>query len=109
MTTFDDRLTALRRDFHQFTGDLANTFAEPCATLLPRFSTQPVKHHGIFRRSVTAEHVDIFNRDVELVAALILQHHAIVLALTNRNRLQPQIFADTMFDMDDQITSPNSL
>jgi len=67
----------------------ADAFLELRAALLPCLAAEPVERQRLFGRAVAAEHVDILDRNVELVAPGIFQHHAVVLALADGDRLQP--------------------
>src|SRR3546814_864470 len=53
--------------------------------------------------AVAREDVEIFDRDVELVAAGVSERDAVVRAAADRNLGQPLIAADAMIQVDDEI------
>ncbi len=67
-----------RCGLEQFVGDLPDALLQAALAALPGFAAQAVERHQIAIAAIAAEHVDILDRDVELVAAGIGQHHAIV-------------------------------
>ena len=87
----------------ELTRNFADALLHPALAPLPSFAAQPIEAGAVFARSVARQHVDILDRDVELVAAGIFQRDAIVRALTDRDRGQPLVAADAMIDMDDKV------
>ena len=87
----------------QFVGDLADPLLEPRLAPLPGFAAEPVERHAFILAAETREHVEVLDRDVELVAARIGQRDAIVRALAHRDRLQPFVAPDAVAHVDDQI------
>ena len=65
-----------------------------------RSSAAPSSH-----AAVAAEHVDVLDRDVELVAPGILEHHAVVLALADGDRLEPEVLADAVVEVDHEVAA----
>ncbi len=100
---------ALGSNFHQLARNRANTFLQTGAAFLPSFAAQPVQRDTFLAAAIAAEHVDIFDRDEQLVAASIFQSHTIVQAFARRDGLQPDIFADTVIEMHDQVTARQGL
>jgi len=88
----------------QFVRDQADALFELRAPPLPRFAAEPVERQRLVRRAVAGEDVDILDRDVELVAPGIFQHHAIVLAPADSDRFEPEILPDPVLDMDDEVS-----
>ena len=77
---------ALRRSREQLAGDLADTLLHPRLAALPRFAAKPVKRDAVAFAAVARKDVEIFDRNVELVAARIGQRDAIMRAFTDRDR-----------------------
>ncbi len=90
---------------HQFACDGGDAFFQPGAATLPGFAAQFVERDRQFGRAITAEHVDILDRDEQLVPARIFQRHAIVLAFADRDGFKAQITPDPVLDMHDQIAA----
>ena len=86
-------------------GDLANSLAHFRAPPLPCLAAQPVELDRVLGRAIAAEHVDVLHRDEQLVAAGVFQHHAVMRALADRHRLEPEIFADAVLGMHHQIAA----
>ena len=59
----------------------------------------------MFRRPVPAQHIDVLDRNEQLVAARVLQHHAVVRALADGDGFQPEIFADPVLGVHDQVAA----
>src|SRR3546814_17542554 len=69
---------ALRRGCEQFARDLADALLHPRLAPLPRFAAEPVECDAVALAAVTREDVEIFDRDVELVAAGLGERDATV-------------------------------
>ena len=89
----------------QLVGDLADSLAHFCASPLPGFAAEPVELDRVFGRAVAAQHVDVLDRDEQLIAPGILEHHAVVRALADLDRLESEIFPDAVLGMDHQIAA----
>ena len=70
---------------------------------LPAFTAKPVQHNAVATFAIAAEHVDILDRHIELVAAGIFQMHAIMRAGADRYRDDAFIQADAVLQMNNQI------
>ena len=70
---------------------------------MPAFATEPVQRDEFIVAAIAREDVDVLDRDIELVATSIFQCNAIVRALADRNRLQPDVAPDPVIHMDHQI------
>ena len=66
-------------------------------------AAEPVERDKFGIAAIAREDVDIFDRDVQLVAAGIFQRHAGMRRAKGGDRLDPQIAPDAMFDMHHQI------
>ena len=109
---FEDRgfpERALRRDLHKLARNLVDAFFQACTALLPRFASEPVEHDRFLAAAIAAQHIDIFDRDEELVAALVFELHAIVFGFADSNRFEAEILADAMFSMNNQIAHAERL
>ena len=95
---------AQRRGLEQFVRNRADAFLEPALALLPAFAAEPVKRGKFVIAAIAAEHVDIFDRHVELIAASVFQHHAVMRASADLDRLQAAVAPDPVFEMHHQIT-----
>ena len=89
----------------QLVGDRADAFLEPRLAPLPAFAAEPVERRAFLGRAVAREDVDVLDRDEQLVAPGVLEPHAIVLALPDGDRLEPQILADAVVEMDHEIAA----
>jgi hypothetical protein len=109
-----------RREFgrltqHSLCGDLDETlrhFADavlhPRLAALPGDAAQPVElRFGVFR-AIAREEFDIFDRQVELVSACVMDLQTIVRRAGCRNRLEPYEAPDAVIDMDDEIARRQS-
>ena len=96
-------------DLHQLAGDGGDALLELGAAALPCLAAEPVERHRLFGRAVAGEHVDILDRDEQLVAAGIFKRDAIVLALADRDRFKPEIAANAVLDMHHQIAARERL
>ena len=109
---FEDRgfpERALRRDLHQLARNLVDAFFQACTALLPCFASETVEHDRFLAAAVAAQHIDIFDRDEELIAALVFELHAIVFGFADSNRFEAEILADAMFSMNNQIAHAERL
>ncbi len=84
-------------------GDLADPLLEPRLAPLPGLAAETIERHPFVLAAEAREHVEVFDRDVELVAPRIGQRHAIVGRLAHRDRLQPLIAPDAVAHVDHQI------
>ncbi len=87
----------------QLAGDLADALLHPALAPLPRLAAELVERRAFLRRAVAAEHLEILDRHVELVAAGIAERDAIVRRLLHRDLGQPLVAADAVVGMDDQV------
>src|SRR3546814_12209940 len=71
---------ALRRGREQFARDLADALLHPRLAPLPRFAAEPVECDAVALAAVAREDVEIFDRDVELVAAGVSERDAVLRA-----------------------------
>src|SRR5690606_3892860 len=81
---FEDRCLAQRTSggrAQKLVGDLADALLETRPSPLPRLAAQTVEERTFLAAAIAAEHIDVLDRDVELVASVVLEHHAVVLAL----------------------------
>ena len=94
---------ALGGRFEQLVGDLADALLQLGAAFLPPFAAEFIEPHALALAAEAAEDIQVFHRDVELVAASIGQHHAIMRAVADGNALQPLVAADAVVHVDDEI------
>ena len=94
---------------HQFAGNGADAFLELRTAFLPSLAAEPVELHRLFGRAVARQNVDILDRDKQLVPAAIFQLNAIVLRLAHGDGFEPEILADAVFGVDDQIADAERL
>ena len=87
----------------QLTRDLADALLHLRLAALPRLAAEPVEAGAFLAGAVAAEHLEVLDRDVELVAAGIFQLHAIVRRLGDRDLSQPDVAADAVIGVDDEI------
>jgi hypothetical protein len=87
----------------QLVRDLADALLEPGLAPLPGLAAELVERDALGLAAVAREDVDVLDRDIELVAAGVGQHHAVVRALAYGDRLQPLVAADTVVHVDDEI------
>ena len=83
--------------------DRSYAFLELCLAALPGFTAKLVERDGPIRIAVAGEDVDIFDRNIEAIAASVGQRNAIMRALPDRYRSQPFVTANAMLDVDDQV------
>ena len=81
--------------------DLPDALLDPRFPRLPGKAAQLVELDEGILGTVAGDDVDIFDRDIELVAAVIDQAQAIMGRATHIQGLQPVIAADAVIDMDD--------
>ena len=70
---------------HQLARDFADAFLQACPALLPGLAPQLVELDAFGLAAIAREHVEVLDRDVELVAAMVGQHHAIMRGLADRD------------------------
>jgi hypothetical protein len=63
-------------------------------------STAPV-----LAAAIAAEHIDVLDRDEQLVAPGVFEPHAVVLALSDGDRLEPEVLADTVVEVDHEVAA----
>ena len=74
-----------------------------CLAPLPRFAAQPVERDTFAFAAIARQHVEVFDRNIQLVVAGIGQLHAIVRAVADADRFEPVIAADAVLHVHDQI------
>ena len=94
---------ALGRDRDQLARDLADALLHAALAPLPRLAAEPVERRAVLARAVARQDLEILDRHVQLVAAGIFQRDAIVRALADRDRCQPDIAADAVIGMNDEV------
>ena len=87
---------------NQLGRDFAHAFLHAGFALLPAGAAKPVKLGRAFIGAIARQKFDILHRQEQL-AAVILQRQAIMRGTRNIERLEPQITADAVFDMGDEI------
>ncbi len=93
---------ALGGDRDQLTRDFADAILHLRLAALPRLAAEPVERPGLVA-AIAAEHVDILNGHIELVAAGIFKRDAIMRALADRDLREAGVAANAVIDMDDEI------
>ena len=104
MWRLQDRRVAqstLSRDPHQAVGNLFDPLFELGLLGLPSPTAQPVQQ-ALFM-AIAAEKFNVFNGQVKFRPFGIFKAHASMRCAQRRDRLQPQIAPDPMFDMHHQI------
>ena len=93
---------ALGGDGDELARDFADPLLHPRLAALPRFAAELVEAGALFA-AVAGEDLEVFDRDVELVAAEVGQRDAIVRVLADRDRGQALVAADAVFHVDDKV------
>ena len=94
----------LRRDLDKLLGHDPDTALDPCHPRLPGRAAKPVKLRIGPGAAIARQHLDIFHRQVQLVAAGIDDLKAIVRPAGGVDDDKPLIAADAMFGMNHEIT-----
>src|SRR5205823_10715282 len=87
----------------QLSGDLADALLHPRLAPLPRLAAEAVERDALALVAVAREQFDIFDRQIELVAAGIFERDAVVRHLADGDLRQPFVAADAVVGMDDEI------
>src|SRR6185312_1900845 len=93
----------LRRDRDQFVGDIENPRLDPRLARLPTDAAELVELCRRVLAAVTRQHLDVLDRDIELIVAGVEQAQAIVRRAADVERFKPVIAPDAVIDMDDEI------
>ncbi len=88
---------------HKLRRHLVDAGLEACLARLPAEAAEAVEFGRCFLVAVTREQFEIFDREEQTVAALIVDLQAIVRRAERLDRLQPGEAADAVVDMDDEI------
>ena len=94
---------ALGGDLDQPVGHVGDALLQPGLARLPGDAAQAVELGALLARAVAAQHVDVLDRNEELVAALVGQPQAIVARELDFQRHQALVAADAVLAMDDQV------
>ena len=94
---------ACRRGGQQFAGNLADAVFHPRLARAPGDAAQFVEADAFAIAAVTGEDVDILDRHIQLVAAVVGERHAIMRFAADGDGHQPVVAADAVIAVDDQI------
>ena len=94
---------AQSRDLDQLLGHVADALLEPGFARLPGDAAQPVELHARLVGAVAGEHLDILDRQIELVAAGIVHFEAIMRLAGRLDGGKPDEAADAVVGMHHEI------
>src|SRR5580700_5142133 len=92
-----------RRDLDQLVGDLANAALHARLARLPAAAAEPVELDAALLRAIAREELDVFDRQIELVAEGVVNLEAVVRRAGGLDRLQADEAADAVIDMHDEV------
>ena len=90
-------------DLDQVVGDLEDAPAHARLARLPGAAAEPVEIDVALLRAVAREQFDVLDRQVELVAAGVVDFEAVVRRARRLDRAQPDETADAVIDVHDEV------
>ena len=101
----DRRLPQLAQgsDLDQLLGDVADALLQPGFARLPGDAAEPVELHAGFVGAVAGQKLDVLDRQIELVSALVMQLKAIMRLAGGLDGGEADEAADAMIGMHDEI------
>ncbi len=94
---------ALGGDADEIAGDFANPLLHPRLAPLPGFAAKAIEGHALVLASVAGQQLDVFDGQIELVAARIADRDAVVRGLADRHLGQAVVPADSVLGVNDEV------